>query len=118
MGINYVEEEKKKLKEIKEHVEEINQRLQYLLGDVGRLKSTSTELWNELKVKNRSKHKQSFEEIEKFLKKIDEIVIHGPLDEIVSDMADLESGEDSDRFKKASLSNLIGQISKKLYEIM
>jgi phage-related tail protein len=124
--MNYVEEEKKKLqkkfdeeqqkakKEIKEHTDDIVGRLQYLLDNVSNLKSTSANLWNELKVKNRTKHKQAFEEIEKSLKKIEDLVILGPLDEVVDDLEDLE--EDKEALKKASISDLIENISKKLCE--
>jgi DNA-binding protein H-NS len=124
--MNYAEEEKKSLqkkfdeeqqkakKEIKDHIDDIVNRLQYLLGDVSNLKSTSADLWNKMKVENRKKHKEAFEEIEKSLKKIENIAILGRLDEIASEMADLEI--DSEALKKASISSLIENISKKLFE--
>lgn len=99
-------------KKIKERIEDINVRLKAILDGISGLKSTSTNLWNEMKVRNRHFFKINSEEIEDSLKKIEDIVILGPLDEVVDDMEDLE--DEKEASKKASISDLIENISKKL----
>ena len=121
MALPELEEEKKRLvaqfdkvqkdsvKELKESVEDITNRLQYLIEDIAGLKSVSSHLWNDIKVKNRQKHKLAFEEIKKLLNKIDEIVIGGPLDDVVSEMSEVESRIDweESHSTKASISSLV-----------
>lgn len=68
-----------------------------------------------MKIRNRHLSKLNTEEIEKSLKEIEDLVILGPLDEVVDDMEDLE--ESKEALKKASISDLIGDLSKKLCDI-
>jgi hypothetical protein len=128
MTLPELEEEKKRLttqfdkvqkesvKDLKESVEDITNRFQYLIGDIAGLKSTSGHLWNDVKVKNHQKHKLAFDEIKKLLNKIDEIAIGGPLDDVVSEMGEVESQIDweESHSKKASISNLVSYLSKRL----
>ena len=102
-------------KKIKGHIDDIEIRLKAILNGISGLRSTSANLWNEMKIRNRHLSKLNTEEIEKSLKEIEDLVILGPLDEVVNDMEDLE--ESKEALKKASISDLIGDLSKKLCDI-